>query len=153
MLWHWNLRPAHLGISSPTYIESRPKAPDSAMARICSPGEWDEAILWTPINKLHSSLHNWLSTPNCHPRSLHMQKLTEFLKPAGSRGVIRCAGDVESGAWKWRTRWVRNGEKNWSLSNHPIPHNGIWIWTWFSCKRNQPTSPSELQMAAAAATI
>ena len=70
----------------------------------------------------------------------HMQKLTEFLKPAGSRGVIRCAGDVGSGAWKWRTQWVRNGEKKESSSNHPIPHNGIWIWTWFSCKRNQPTN-------------
>lgn len=69
---------------------------------------------------------------------LHMQRLTEFLKPAGSRGAIRRTDDVESGAWKWRTRWVRNGEKTESLGNHPIPQYGIWIWTWFSCKRNQP---------------
>lgn len=46
---------------------------------------------------------------------LHMQKLTQFLKPAGSRGVIRCAGGAERGAWTWRTRWVRNGERKRKL--------------------------------------
>lgn len=61
--------PSSFKTENPTYVESRPKAPDSAMARICSPGESDGAILWTPINKLHSFLHNSLSTPNCHPRS------------------------------------------------------------------------------------
>lgn len=122
------------------------------MARICS-----RRVRWRHFMDAYKQFTQFSTQfaeqPQLPSPILHMQKLTEFLKPAGSRGIIRCAGDVESGAWKWRTRWVRNGEKKESLSIHPITHNGIWIWTWFSCKRNQHTSPSELQMAAAAATI